>query len=117
MEEWGDQELHPETGAGLLDDFLAETHCPEAFESVFVNLPPPASPWDEHKVWLNDTVLALYFTYIQCKFETLKRVLFPSNVSMNTNNKYVFTETGKGTHWVDTYVLKQTVLTCMIGYA
>ena len=33
-EEWGDQQLHPQTGAGLLSDFLAEADCPAVFEST-----------------------------------------------------------------------------------
>ena len=68
-EEWVDQQLHPQTGAGLLSDFLAETDCPTAFESVFACLPPPASVPDEHKAWFNDTVLTLHYTYIQADIQ------------------------------------------------
>ena len=156
-EEWGDQTMHPQTGAGLLSNFLAEPDCPAAFESVFACLPPPASETDEDKAWLNDTVLALHCTYIQagmpnahltkqaapvhpgvcilgplavssvqqahntgdynnllkwlrahCKFDSLKRVVFPANVSMNKDNKYVFAEAGKGTHWMEVFLCLET---------
>ena len=44
----------------------------------------------------------------QCKFHSLKRVLFPANVSMNIDNKYVFAEAGKGTHWVGVLLCLET---------
>ena len=54
------------------------------------------------------TTKILKWLRAQCKFESLKHVVFPVIVSMNTNNQYVFTESGKGTHWVGVHLCLET---------
>ena len=44
----------------------------------------------------------------QSNFSTLKRVVFPVNVSMDERHQYHFAEADKGTHWVGVDICLET---------